>query len=432
VSTGPETKEFAHRLAAAIAGTGKTACVMDSADGLSGAERFHAVEADHDIVIYAGSTWEAPWTSLCMRQADRLLLVAAGPADASVAPLPGATASLPWRTADLVLLAGDGDGGDLHAAAWLDRFCDVRCHHHMRWRSPADLARLARALTGRAVGLVLSGGGARGFGHVGVIKALRAGGIPVDVVGGTSIGSIIAAGVALEWDDGELDRRLRAAFVESDPLDDYTIPFVALVRGEKVTARLRQHFGEVCIEDLPRPLFCVASNLTSGAPAVLQRGPLWRALRASIAIPGLLPPATHEGQLLVDGAVLNNLPADILGEHRLGPILGVDVTRYRTIGPGRSVRTRSVARFLRRWLFAGYEGPGIATLLMSAANMGSDAQTRQSRASLDALLEPPLESIHIRDWQAYDRAVEAGYRHAMEHMEELQGALLPPSAKRTG
>jgi NTE family protein len=279
---------------------------------------------------------------------------------------------------------------------------------------------------------VLSGGGARGFGHVGVVKALRAGGIPVDMVGGTSIGAIIAAGVALEWDDGEFDRRLRAAFVRSDPLDDYTIPLVAVVRGRKVAARLREHFGDVCIEDLPRPLFCVASDLASGAPAVLRRGPLWRALRAAIAIPGLLPPANHEGRLLVDGAVLNNLPADILDEQRLGPILGVDVTRYRTIAPAKASRRLSVARLLRRWFFAGYEGPGIATLLMSAANMGSDAQTRHSRACLDALLEPPLESVHIRDWRAYDRAVEAGYRDAMEHMEELHRALLVPSVSRSG
>jgi NTE family protein len=279
---------------------------------------------------------------------------------------------------------------------------------------------------------VLSGGGARGFGHIGVLRALRAGGIPIDAAGGTSIGAVIAAGIALEWDDDEFDRRMRAAFVESDPLDDYTIPLVAVARGRKVDGRLREHFGEVSIEDLRRPLFCVASDLTNGEPAVLRRGPLWRALRAALAIPGLLPPAIHAGRLLVDGAVLNNLPADIAEEVRLGPILGVDVTRYRTIGPAATPRARSVVRLLRRWLLGGYEGPGIATLLMSAANMGSDAQTRQSRASLDALLEPPVHGIHIRDWRAYDRAVEIGYRHAMERMDELRRALLPGGRGDTG
>src|SRR6185437_204733 len=228
-----------------------------------------------------------------------------------------------------------------------------------------------------------------------------------------------AAGAALEWQDDEFDARMRRAFVESNPLDDYTFPFVALTKGHKVSARLREHFGESRIEDLWRLYFCVASNLTTGEVAVLRRGVLWQALRASIAIPGLLPPVIKDGAVLSDGAVLNNLPADIMATMRRGPVIGVDVTHYRALQPQQS-RPR---HWLQRWLGGGdRQGPGIATMLMTAANLGSDAQTRLSRAHVDVLLEPPL-AVSIRDWRAYDRAVAAGYRYAMERMADIDRAI---------
>jgi NTE family protein len=345
-----------------------------------------------------------------------LLLVATGRAPSCNLRLLSAETRPQWRIAELVLLADDS-GARPSAAPWLAQI-PVQGHYHLRRHSAADIARLARCVTGRAVGLVLSGGGARGFGHIGVIKALRAAGIPFDLLGGTSIGAIIAAGAALEWQDDEFDARIRRAFVDSNPLDDYTLPFVALTKGKKVSARLREHFGENRIEDLWRPYFCVASNLTTGAVSVLRQGLLWQALRASIAIPGLLPPVIEDGAVLSDGAVLNNLPADIMATMRRGPVIGVDVTHYRALQSQQSRRRH----WLQRLLGGDHPGPGIATMLMTAANLGSDAQTRLSRAHVDVLLEPPL-AIGIRDWQAYDRAVAAGYRYAMEHMADIESAI---------
>ncbi|EQD70335.1 Patatin domain protein, partial [mine drainage metagenome] len=167
---------------------------------------------------------------------------------------------------------------------WLTNLPDIP-HHHVQ--SPADYARLARVLTGRAVGLVLSGGGARGFAHIGAVKALREAGIPIDMVGGTSMGGILGAGVAGHWSVTELTDRFRHYFVESRPLRDYTLPFVSLVSGRKVSRMLFEAFGELAIEDLPLSFFCVSSNLTTGHPYVHRRGELWRALRASVSVPGV-------------------------------------------------------------------------------------------------------------------------------------------------
>ena len=408
--------ELAEKLAGAVSRLGLKVCVLGDSEARHTEEHFHAVESAHDLTIYRGGTASVSWIPLCIRRADRLLLLATGRAPSCNLALLSAETRPQWRAADLVLLADDS-GSCQSAAPWLAQL-PVQGHYHLRRHSAADIGRLARCVTGRAVGLVLSGGGARGFGHIGVIKALRASGIPLDLLGGTSIGAIIAAGAALEWQDDDFDTRIRRAFVDSNPLDDYTFPIVALTKGHKVSARLREHFGERRIEDLWRPYFCVASNLTTGEVAVLRQGVLWRALRASIAIPGLLPPVIEGGAVLSDGAVLNNLPADVMATIRRGPVIGVDVTHYRALQPQRS-RPR---HWLQRLLGGDHQGPGIATMLMTAANLGSDAQTRLSRAHVDVLLEPPL-AVRIRDWRAYDRAVAAGYRYAMERMADIDRAI---------
>jgi len=162
-------------------------------------------------------------------------------------------------------------------------------HYHLRSKRQSDMERLARLVSGRAIGLVFSGGGARGFAHIGVMRAFKAAGIPFDLVGGTSMGSMIAA-AALEWDEAETMDHLKRAFVITNPLSDYTLPLVAIVRGRKVSRLLREHFGEALIEECWRPFFCTSLNLTAGSAKVHRAGPLWRALRASIAIPGVLPP----------------------------------------------------------------------------------------------------------------------------------------------
>jgi NTE family protein len=409
---------LADALADALTAAGLRVKVLDASAHDRIEDMFYAIEIAHDLVIYRADARATPWTQMCIRRSDRVLLVAGAKASPveCLQRLVAAVTEVPWRRAELVLLQSAGARLPMAAEPWLGRL-PVPFHCHIRPDNKADIARLGRYLTGSAVGLVLSGGGARGYGHIGVIKALRASGIPIDLVGGTSIGSIMAAGAALEWDDQEFHERMHHAFVASNPLDDYAFPLVALTRGRKVTKRLREHFGEVRVEDLWRPYFSVATNLTTGAIAVQRSGLLWRALRASIAIPGLLPPLVEAGEVLVDGAVMNNLPSDIMSALRRGPVIGVDVTRYQTL-----TAKAGNGKWSLRGLLAGndYDGPGIVSLLLRAGTMGSDAQTMMSRAHADVLLEPPLQHINIRDWRTFDRTIEAGYRYTMERMGELE------------
>ncbi len=323
---GLGSEPIARRIASVLVGMGSRAAVLDANSAEQSAEWFNAFEAAHDIVFYRGDAPDSAWTQLCLRQADRILLLAR--ADQ---PLPLRPLDLPafkeraTGLPQLLLLhsSGKSEGLPEHFALRSGLF---ESHHHVRAGNPEDIRRLARFISGRAIGLVLAGGGARGFAHIGVIKALAEAGVPFDNLGGTSMGAIIAAGVALEWNLDELIARVRDAFVTENPLNDYTIPLIALVRGKKVSNLLRQHFGDVRIEEMPRPFFCVSSDLTSGRIHVHRAGPLWRALRASVALPGILPPVTHHGHLLVDGGVMNNLPVDVMSQHSTGPIIASDVT----------------------------------------------------------------------------------------------------------
>lgn len=221
------------------------------------------------------------------------------------------------------------------------------------------------------------------------------------------MGAIIAAGLGMGWSDAEADRRIREAFVASSPLDDIAFPLVAMTRGQKVRERLEEHFGDVCISDLWLPYFAVSSNLTTGAYQIHRRGPLVPALQATIALPGVMPPATQGDDVLVDGAVLNNFPADVMSAQHLGPVIGVDVTR------GRSITARDVARpaSVFRWLASGAwrQGPPIVSLLMRAATVPTGRDLKAARESVDLLVTPDMTGVEIRDWEAYDPAVSAGY-----------------------
>lgn len=377
---------------------------------------FTAVERASPYVLYAAEADEPAWRSLCARQVDRLFLVGRGGAPPA-ANRPGTPGSPGGKATELILLRRPGQA-IAGTAAWLDAEPVAEIHHAAEGDA-GDLARLARVLTGRDVALVLSGGGARAYAHIGAVRALREAGLPIDAVGGSSMGAIIGACVALGRGDEEIDARIRAAFVDSSPVDDIALPLLAMTRGLKVEARLREHFGEHRIEDLPLPFFAVSANLTSGRPRVHDRGSLVDALRASAAIPGVLPPVIADGQVLVDGAVMRNFPADLMRTRHDGPIVGVDVTRARGVTPEDVARPPS----LWRWLISGEwrKGPPIVSVLMSSAVAPAYREHEETREIADLLIAPDVARVNIRDWRAYDPAVEAGRTAALAALERLDG-----------
>jgi NTE family protein len=407
---------FAAQLTTHLEHIGRAELVWNQRGATHTTDWFHTIERANEFVVYVCDPTPTSWSKLCLRQADAVLLLANANSDVLHWSVLDASdpARQSLRRTELVLRHDEHitAGSTAH---WLDSFPALP-HHHVR--STADIARVARLLSGRGLGLVLSGGGARGFAHIGVLRALREANIAIDAIGGTSIGAIIAAGHALGWSEEELVARVRRSFVDTNPLNDYTIPLVALVSGRKVTRLLRHEFGSTAVEDVPLPFFCVSSNLTSGRLAVHRRGELWRWLRASVAIPGVLPPVIYRGELFVDGASINNLPVEVMRDAGLGQVIGVDV------GADRAFTTDDVDsdapplwRTLK-WFRARKHRVNILQILWRAGTINSAGQRAARHDLSDLLLQPPLEKIDMLNWRAFDSAVAAGYEYAARRLEQ--------------
>lgn len=393
---------------------------------------FTAREAESRFVLYVDDG-DASWRRLCRRQADALLLLV----DAGHAPAPWPLAADPaaplgirttpppetdpesthHRPRHLVLRHPPGKFIYGAARNWRVQLGSGELRHH-HWRHGGDIARLARLLSGHSNGLVLSGGGARGFAQIGVIQALRESGIAIDAVVGTSVGAIIGAGVAYEWDDAKMREACRRAMVDGRPLGDWTLPLVALTRGARTTMLLREAFGEIDIEDLPIDFACVSADLTLGATAVHREGLLWRWLRASSAVPGILPPLFRDGHVYVDGAVINNLPTDILAEEGHGRVIAVDIGADDTLRADVDEPASPPWPTLWAERRALHRRPSAFAILVRAGMVNSETGSTRRREMADLLLRPDMQRIGLFDWREFDRAVQIGYLHTRTALRE--------------
>ncbi|MEO0450050.1 MAG: patatin-like phospholipase family protein [Pseudomonadota bacterium] len=376
---------------------------------------FDTLEAENDVVILISTMGDNAWYRLSMRQADRIWVVARSDAKPSYPLFPEENSpAQSLKLVDVLLLHHGAERKACRPADWLRASGAARVFHwHQMEGTHCD--RLARTMAGRSVGIVFSGGGARAYAHIGVVKAMRELGIPIDFAGGASMGAVVAGCVAMGWDDAEIDYRIRKGFVESNPLGDWNIPVVGMVKGHRVDARLKEHFGEAEIGDLELPFFAVSTNLTDGAYRVHRQGLLRRALRASIALPGILPPVIEQGEVLVDGAVLNNFPTDVMRELQRGFVVGCDVARApEGLDASEFVDAPGFFGWVAKHGFSS--APPIAGLLMRSATVSVNPNA--GRELVDVLVLPALKDIELRDWKAYDEAVEAGYLAAMTALKE--------------
>lgn len=387
-----------------------------------------AIEREHRYVVLVADTEFTPWTQRCLRQADRVLIVGRAAADPAPGRLEHALAAmkLPVRC-ELVLLHDAGVSRPERSLAWLAPR-EVAAHHHLRLGNLRDEARLARRVSGQAVALVLGGGGARGFAHIGVLRALAESGVDIDMVGGTSIGSVIAAACAFGLTTDE-QTELARSFASRSKLMDRTLPIVAMMKGEKLVRLYRMVFGDTAIEDLWTPFFAVSSGLSRAEVVVHERGPLWHAVRGSTAVPAIFPPlVADDGEVLVDGNVMNNMPLDIMREQVAGgTLIGVNPMpiepRMRAYKCGPSVS--GWRALLGRWGLGPVRAPSLFGAVMRATEINSANRMRQGafRGLADLLIEPPLGEYPILEYGRYAPIIETGYRAGREALEGWHPAL---------
>jgi len=375
-----------------------------------------AQESGHAAVVFVADAQVSPWTRRCLMHADRVLIVGRAGADAAPGPVERAFHALGLKTrAELVLLHPDATERPTGTLAWLEQR-NVVTHHHVRLGNDRDLRRVARRASGRAVGLVLGGGGARGFAHIGALRALEEAGIEIDMVGGTSIGALISAAYAAGISVAAM-RGLAETFASPKKLLDRTLPVVALMVGRKVTTFYRKLFGDLLIEDLWTPCFGVSSGLSRARAVVQRRGLVWRIVRASTALPAIFPPLLDDdGEVLVDGCVMNNMPLDVMrAQCEGGTVLGVnpmptrDKQKNYNFGPSISGWRALLARF--GIMSAGMRAPLIIGSVMRATEINSANRMRQVpfRQLADLLVEPAVEAYAILAFEQYAPIIDIGY-----------------------
>ena len=383
------------------------------------------VEPDHEqVLLIADSPDEGdPWTAFCLRQADRVVVVAGAGGE------PPARGVAPWlRGADLAFVARDSAATGIRP--WMDALAPERRYLLREGDGLARGAeRMARRLSGRAIGVVLSGGGARGSAHIGVIEELLRAGVEIDRIGGTSMGALVAGLFASGLEPDEAAAALARETVERNPLSDYTLPLVALTRGRRGEAMVRRLFGARTIESLERDFYAVAADLISNEMVEFRSGLLAEAVGSSVAIPGYVPPVALGDRLLVDGGVLNNLPVDLMARDE-GPVVAVNVGARAAPPPKptrfRRPRTRAAAAAVRRFV-TGVEAPRLGfgqALMRSVVLDGADPEARLERHA-DVVIAPDVAGVDLLDWTAMPQMRAAGREAARAALAEAPAQLLP-------
>jgi NTE family protein len=364
-------------------------------DGLERAERV----ADK-VVLHAGVD-DPDWHDFCLRSADRVVLVAASPTPPSQ-PLPKRAVG-----ADLVL-AGTPANRE-QRSAWEELLTPRSVHPVRSTHVTADLRPLAARIAGRSVGLVLSGGAARAFAHLGVLEELESAGVMVDRYAGTSMGAIIAGLAATGRDTAAVDATIYEYFIRSNPTGDYTLPAKGLIRGRRTLAALRGAFGGQLVEELPNEFRCVSVDLLDRRAVVHRRGPLAEVVGCSLRVPGLYAPVVYDGSLHVDGGVLDNLPVATLGRDD-GPLIAVTVGGSAP-SPGSATTPTRAPRV-----------PNLVDTLMRTMTIGSAMMSSAVLAQADLAIHVDTSSIGFLEWHQIDRAREIGRiatREALPQIMEL-------------
>jgi predicted acylesterase/phospholipase RssA/CRP-like cAMP-binding protein len=384
------------------------------------------LEEEHDFVVYVCDEQPTAWSARCLRQADRILFVARAEAAPGTGEYAGLLATALAPQARELLLLHDPPARPTGTAVWIEAL-QVQRHHHVRSGNAHDLRRVARFLAGRAVGVVLGGGGARGFAHAGVLRALQECGVAVDYVGGVSMGSLAAACFASEFAADESVAVLRRIFVDTRARLRYTWPLFSVLEPSRSDRALDEVFGDRRIEDLWLNYFCVASNITTAETKVYREGQLAAAVRASGRFPGLLPPVPVDGDLLVDGGLFNNLPIDVMRALVDGPIVASDVSVDVELRVDPELRqapspwelfwsrirpSRPSIRF-----------PGIAPVLMRALGSRALAERAEWRSSAALYLTPPTGGFALTAFDRLEAIVEIGYRYGLERLKTAPASL---------
>jgi len=404
IPVGPDCVELAHELGVLF--SEQTCRVLRASDAI-GQTNLAAwlldIENEIDISLLVADREPTEWTRLCLRHADRVLLVAddrTPPTVTAIEADAACRARLDEVPLELVMLYD----GLPATSRWL-RTRSLEAHYNVRRSSSGDLERLARRITGNSTVVVLGGGGARGFAHFGVVRALREAGIPIDGFVGTSAGAIVGGLLARIDDPVDAQRQMLDWFDRARWRRDINPPLVSFMTGRTMTAGLRELAADLTIEDLPIDFAAVSCDLVSATPFVHDRGPLWQAIRSSGSVPGLFPPLAIDGRLLVDGGLVANLPIEIARvRHPNARLIAVEVGDPTDIDVG-GLDGSGIVNGWQRLRRRGNSGASLARMLMRLTELGR----HDSNELADVLISPDVRGFGLIETKRAAEISQRGY-----------------------
>ncbi|EFN83712.1 Protein Swiss cheese [Harpegnathos saltator] len=420
-------------------------------------------EDQHRISLYQCDSSYTLWTQRCVRQADCILIVGLGDRPPSIGRTEREVERLVMRTQkELVLLHKEQNGQrPTNTVQWLNMRSWVSSHHHIQCpkrmftrRSQyrinelyskvlmsepnvhSDFSRLARWLTGTSVGLVLGGGGARGAAHVGMLKAIIEAGIPIDMVGGVSIGAFMGALWCMEKNITTTTQKAREWSKKMTQwwrqILDLTYPVTSMFSGKDFNKTIQQTFGDTYIEDLWLPYFTITTDITDSCMRTHTHGSLWRYIRASMSLSGYMPPMCDpvDGHLLLDGGYVNNLPADEMLRQGAHHILAIDVgsqddTDLTNYGDSLS----GWWLLWKRWnpFATPVKVPNLPDIQSRLAYVSCVRQLEEVKSSdYCEYIRPPIDKYKTLQFANFDEIKDVGYQHGKTYFEgQSKAGVLP-------
>ncbi|XP_068209771.1 neuropathy target esterase sws isoform X2 [Palaemon carinicauda] len=411
------------------------------------------IEDQHRVTLYQCDSSLTVWAQRCIRQADVILIVGMADTDPQMGKIEKHAQKMAVRTQKvLVLLHRDDGPPPTGTVRWLNMRSWCQSHYHIQApkrmyhkRPPAkiieyytekvfsskpnvhsDFCRLARVLTGTSIGLVLGGGGARGAAHIGMIKAIKEVGIPIDMVAGVSIGALYGALYCLERDFARVTQKAREWSMKMTSkwrmALDLTYPEVSMFSAVGFNKLIHEALGDTNIEDLWLPYFTLTTDITDSVARIHTHGVVWRYVRASMSIAMLLPPLPDpvDGHLLVDGCYINNVPGDVMrNKWSMGSILAIDVgcqyetdfTNYGDWLSGWSVLFRRFFPF-KYFFRTELKVPNLYDIQSRLSYVSCTRQLEELKNSeICEYIRPPIDKYHTLQFGAFDEIKEVGYQH---------------------
>lgn len=385
---------------------------------------FDSLEQHMGMNILVCSEAHPEWSRQCLLYADLVIVATDFKASPELYPVEQLldlySQSILNKKIYIVFLHKQNAPFPAHTQRWLARR-KVNLHIHVRKNNARDVRRFCRIIAHQAVGVVLGGGGAKGYAHVGAVRALMDAGIEIDFIGGTSAGALY--GVVMSHCDfsfAQIDRLCEASAKGKLTSNDFSLPIISMMSGRKINRFIKEIFGDSHLEDIWVNSYCVSTNFSSSAITVHDRGLTSKMVQASIAIPGVFPPVVIDKQLHVDGGVVDNLPIEPMYRYPVRYVIAISLsslnTRYVDYAEVPSAGKLFWDKLTGR---KKYRIPSISSLIINSLMLNSYQKQELNKSKVSLYFEMDLKGVGLLDDKKWELTIKKGHDQMKTFLEQV-------------